>query len=160
MINSKSVLFVALLGLVLNFGCSSANNRAATSVQISFTVISTGNLRSANFEDPKILETYTDQAAYDNAQAQYSLPVDEEVIDFTTDQVVLVTMGGQSNGGYSISAESAADAGDYIELNMILSAPGENCVTTQEITHPYQLLKINMQKEVRINERNVVENCE
>jgi len=160
MISGKTFISVALLGVALLFGCSSANNGPDSGEPISFTVVGSGSLQVSETKDPKKFETYTDQAAFDNALSKYSLQVDGEVVDFTVDQVVLVSMGAQSSGGYSISAESVVDAGDYIELNLILSSPGANCITSQALTHPYQMLKINTQKEVRANERNVVENCE
>lgn len=153
----RKYMVAVLIPIMLMLGCSSASNDAARSV--SFTVISEGSNFANGTIDAKIVETYLDQVSYDSAVNQYSLPTASEIIDFTFNQVVLVTMGSQSSGGHVIAAESVRDAGDYIELRMILSSPGFDCATTSAFTYPYQVLKINSRKEVRTVERNVTESC-
>ncbi len=156
---SKRILAM-LLPAMLVFGCSSSNEGTESGVPLSFSVIGSGPYLSGGEGRPKLVETYTDQASYDSALNTYALRVDGEVIDFAIDQVVLVTMGSRNSGGYTIAAESVKDAGEIVELNVLLSSPGADCVTTDALTHPYQVLKINSLKEVRTIERNVIESCE
>jgi len=141
---NRSGMYVALAPLLiaLMLGCSSSSNDGFGSVKssVSFTVVGGGLNFADGTVDAKILEIYTDQATYDNAVNQYSLPVDGEVIDFASSQVVLITMGSRNSGGYMIAAESVSDVGDHIELNMVLSSPGANCINTLALTHPYQSL--------------------
>jgi len=126
----RKYMVAVLIPIMLMLGCSSASNDAARSV--SFTVISEGSNFANGTIDAKIVETYLDQVSYDSAVNQYSLPTASEIIDFTFNQVVLVTMG---------------------------SSPGFDCATTSAFTYPYQVLKINSRKEVRTVERNVTESC-
>lgn len=149
-----------LLPAMLVFGCSSSNEGTETGVPLSFTVIGSGVNLAGGDGSSKLLETYTDQASYDSAVNTYALQVDGDAIDFAIDQVVLVTMGSRTSGGHTIAAENVKDAGDHVELNVLLSSPGPSCITTQALTHPYQVLKINSLKEVRTIERNVIESCE
>jgi len=161
MSRSRLYLMVAPLLTVLLLGCSTSSNDGFGTVigSVSFTVIGAGSNFAGGTVDTKIIEIYTDQVSYDNAVNRYSLPVDDEVIDFASNQVVLITMGSQNSGGYMIAAESVKDVGDNIELNMVLSSPGADCLTTLAITHPYQVLKINSLKAVRTSESNVIESC-
>lgn len=154
---SRKYFFAVLLPIVLTIGCSTSDNEPGVSV--SFTVLNSGSFLGGTAGDTKVLESYRNQADYDSAVNTYSLRVDGEVIDFTANQVVLISMGNRNSGGFTIAAESVRDAGDYIEMTVILSSPGTDCITTDAITHPYQLLKIDSLKEVRTNERNVIENC-
>ncbi|MBX2881916.1 MAG: protease complex subunit PrcB family protein [Granulosicoccus sp.] len=151
------ILVAVLLPIALVLGCSSNSNEAGPPV--SFSVIGTGGNLGGAAVETKIFETYQDQTSFDNALANYSIAIDDVAIDFATEQVALVSMGQRTSGGYSIAAESVSDAGAYIELKLMLSSPGADCVVTGALTHPYQVLSINSQKEVRTNERTVTENC-
>lgn len=159
MSGSRNLLVAALLPIALLFGCSSANSGDESGVPVSFTVISSGFNLTVGTNDPKLFETFQDQSSYDNALNTYSLRVDGEVIDFTSNQVVLISTGSRSSGGYGITTQSVRDAGDYIELSILLSSAGAGCVVITAFTHPYQVLKINSLKEVRTIERNVTESC-
>jgi len=140
-------IVAVLVPVVLMMACSTASNDGAGSV--SFAVIGSGDNLADGTADTKIFETYADQVTFDNAANLYSLSVEGEVIDFASNQVVLITMGTQNNGGYTIAAERVRDVGDYLELNILLSSPGADCINTLAITHPYQVLKVNSLKEVR-----------
>lgn len=154
--HKSTLLAVTLLSVAFMFGCASNNEDDGNSVK--FTVISDGSLSGLS-DEAKLLETYNNQASFAVALERYPMQVDGVVVDFEVEQVVLVSMGSQSNGGYAIATESAKDLGDYIELSVLLSSPGAGCITTQAFTHPYQLLIIESKKEVRTSERNVTENC-
>jgi len=147
----------ALVSIALMAGCSSNNDGTESAEAVRFSVIGSGVNLTAGTEDPKVLEAYTDQAAYDSALNTYNFQVDGEVIDFASEQIVLVSMGSRSTGGHTLMAESVKDAGDFIELNLQLISPGANCIVTTAFTHPYQVLKINSQKEVRTIERTVID---
>jgi len=152
-------LAVVLLLIVWVAGCSSANNGTELGNPLSFTVIGSGFNLTDGTDDARVMETFADQASFDNVLNQYSLATDGELIDFSSYQVVLVSTGSNSNGGYSIATESVRDVGDYIELNILLSSPGASCAVTTAFTHPYQLLKINSKKALQFNVRNVTESC-
>jgi len=135
---------------------TTSNNESELGEPVSFTVIESGELDGDGLRGAKIAEFYLDQAAYDSAVNTYSLRVSDAAIDFSSTQVVLVSIAGT---GHRFAAKSLRDTGDYLELNLRLGIAGDNCVVIQVLARPYQLLKIDSRKEVQIKQTKVVENC-
>jgi len=160
--SSGKILAAVLLLGVLAFGCTTSKYESdvpvSSGVPVSFRAVVGSAYSTFESDGAKIVEFYQDQVSYDNAIHAYSLQV-SEAIDFNVSQVALVSMGDQSNGGYSFAEESVLDVGDYIEMNLRLVSPGANCVVTTAVIHPFRLLKIDSKKDVRIKERKVVNNC-
>jgi len=168
----KKYIVAVLLPVLLMLGCStmdndgigpvsnddigSVSNDGIGSVKVSFSVIRSGSDLADGTIDTKILESYFDQVSYDNAVNLYSLPVGSEIIDFESNHVVLVTMGG---GNATIAAGSIIDVGDYLELEIRFHSAGADCVTLPVIANPFLTLKVNSLKEVRIVERKVTKSC-
>jgi hypothetical protein len=73
--------------------------------------------------------------------------------------VALLSLGGRSTGGYSISAEKIEDHGEFIKASIIIKKPGSNCGVTQALTSPYQFVEVESVKELLFEERIEVINC-
>lgn len=63
-------------------------------------------------------------------------------IDFTKAYVVAVFAGDKSTGGHAVSVTSIKDAGDARVFHVLLEKPGAGCVTSQELTSPYQVIRV------------------
>lgn len=76
--------------------------------------------------------------AYNNYLKKPTLPK----VDFNEYQVILVALGMKTSGGYSIKIDKIINSnGNYIIAVTELS-PGSNCMTTEAITYPFQLVQV------------------
>lgn len=126
---------------------------------VSFKEIASGDYTISGVPENKKIEVYTSQSLFNSSLYQFLQPLTEYTVDFTSKKVVLVSLGQSSSAGYAISAEKIEDYGDYIKLNVIITTPGENCVTASVITSPYQFIEIDSTKRIIFNERIEVVDC-
>ena len=63
-------------------------------------------------------------------------------IDFEEYQVVLVAMGMKNSGGYSIKIASVNNSKGNYMINVTETSPGKNCMTTEALTFPFQLIQV------------------
>ena len=156
-------IIIIVAALQFGLGCSengNANSEASTSA-VNMAVLDSGfNFDSSASETPKRIEIYRNTDALTAARSSYALNVADVTTDFTGNQIVLVTMGTQSSGGYSITAQSIEDIGDYIQLNISSKEPGAGCMVTTALTHPYQLLEIGSRKDLIVVEQYALEPCD
>jgi len=80
-------------------------------------------------------------------------------VDFTSGRVLLVDMGGRNTGGYSIAVTSVSLDRNSVIANITLTKPGENCITTQSITNPYQFVFIPTLGEILVSETVKMARC-
>jgi len=159
------IFTLSVVGLLTIAGCSSSGGASQSNGNVSFTIIATGtNLDTGLIDvvavgDDKITEVFEDQASLDAAAAEYNIDISNSEIDFLSEQVVLISMGIQFSGGYSISTTDALDAGDTVRLQVSLFSPGDNCIVTSALTHPFQLLKVESLKAITVEESNIVDDC-
>jgi len=136
-----------------------AQTDEGTGAAVEFSIIESGFDGSVGVSDERRVQIFRDQNSLNNASSLANFGISTPSLTFENQQVVFLTMGLRSNGGFSITAESVEDFGDYIRLNVVLTAPGSGCVTTSILTHPNVLLEINSAKELVLSERFVVESC-
>ncbi len=65
----------------------------------------------------------------------------EPKVDFTTHAVIAVFAGQKSTGGYGITVKKIED-GNMRDVIVTLTSPGTNCMVTQAVTTPYQIVTI------------------
>ncbi|MFK7894043.1 MAG: protease complex subunit PrcB family protein [Granulosicoccus sp.] len=172
--NYRTSLFVLLMTTQFLFGCSDSETtpqQQQTNLDqseqqdgfgdsVNFTVLAAGSYFDHNASTAKRIEIYRDPDALNNAIAQFNNSLSEVTTDFGSNQAVLFTLGNRPTGGYSIQAESVLDFGDHIRLTVLTTVyHGNECVTTQAETHPYQVLEISSRKELIIQEQFEVANC-
>ena len=57
-------------------------------------------------------------------------------MDFDAARVVLISMGEQATGGYSIELVTIEREGTDLRVRFVERSPGLGCVTTQALTQP------------------------
>ncbi len=67
--------------------------------------------------------------------------VPEPKVDFTTHSVIAVFAGQKPTGGYSITVKKIED-GEKRNVVVTLTSPGADCIVTQIITEPYQIVTV------------------
>ena len=70
--------------------------------------------------------------------------------DIQTSNFVVLNMGEKTSGGYKISIESVVETDKNIFITIKETIPEKSSMTTQEITTPYCVVKINSKKEIII----------
>ncbi|GFR81407.1 PrcB C-terminal [Elysia marginata] len=65
-----------------------------------------------------------------------------EMIDFNTQLALYAQMGTQPSGGYHMTITAVEDKCHYLEVRVENRQPGADCVTTQALTFPHQLVTI------------------
>lgn len=70
--------------------------------------------------------------------------------DIQTSNFIVLNMGEKTSGGYKISIESALETDKNIIVTIKEISLEPNTITTQEITTPYCVVKINSKKEIII----------
>ncbi len=70
--------------------------------------------------------------------------------DIQTSNFLVLNMGEKTSGGYKIGIESVVETDKNIIITVKETAPESGSMTTQEITTPYSVVKINSKKEIII----------
>ncbi len=157
LIKSPTLLLIVFLPLLVN--CKAIPNTTSPIPSVTYLEIVSGDNNINGRQENKKITVFSDQASLNSALAIYIQSVTEHTVDFHSSQAALLSMGGRSSGGYSIGAEYVEDHGDYIELGIVLTKPGDSCFTNQMLTSPYQFIEIKSTKKLIINERVVVADC-
>ena len=156
---------LGLLGLGLSLamlGCSA---------EVGDDVAVTGEelrLAFTPFEDPEGVGPGSERAVteviYSARQYRrlfgHAAPAD---VDFRREIVVFYSAGVQPTGGYEATVESVDLRRNTLAVTTRLSSPGEHCVVTQALTHPYALVKVDRPRRsvrVRFQSDDVVTDCE
>lgn len=106
----------------------------------------------------KQTKVITSQAEYATELAIYTSAAPTPV-DFTSGRVLLVDMGRRNTGGYSIAVTSVTSGTNSVTVNIQLTKPRENCITTQAITNPYQFVFIPTLEEILVSETIKLAKC-
>ncbi len=82
-------------------------------------------------------------------------------VDFAKDEVLAVFDGSHSTGGYSVEVESVQDTGLARVIQVIRTAPGTSCITTEALTSPFQMVVVpKTDLSIQREERMVIEECQ
>ncbi len=63
-------------------------------------------------------------------------------VDFSRESVLAVFMGQRPTGGHAIRVEQVVREGQRLTVEVLLQAPGPDCMTTQALTQPYHLVAV------------------
>ena len=153
--------FLLFFALIVFAGCQEDETTTESVTEVLFTEISSENFsQRTDYDLKKQLVVLSNQSDFD---LLYPLFVAEEtpVVDFEEYLVLALLMGSQSTGGYNIQVDVIYEQDNYIEVNVVSSLPGSNCVTTEALTDPYQFVKIPFtDKEVIFLESVVISSCD
>ena len=72
--------------------------------------------------------------------------------DIKTSNFIILNLGEKTSRGYGIKVESVVETEKNIVVTFKKIIPDKNTITTQEITTPYSIVKINSKKEIIIIE--------
>ena len=64
------------------------------------------------------------------------------MVDFETKQLLLVTMGEQPSGGYTIKVKSIVKSPKGMVITIEDAKPGKSCNNTSALIYPFQLIEM------------------
>ncbi|MBZ0204094.1 MAG: protease complex subunit PrcB family protein [Ignavibacteria bacterium] len=130
-----------LIALTVVFISCSGKGKDTNTVQ--FESIMSRGYSSIDINKEVIINSYNDymDLMKEVYAFQDQIPVAPEV-DFKKNTIIGVFLGPRTTGGYSVNVESITESSDILNVNIVETAPGKNCVTTEAITKPFELVKI------------------
>lgn len=81
-------------------------------------------------------------------------------VDFQRERVIVAALGQKASGGYGIEVRSADLQGGAIVVEVVSTAPGENCAVTAALTQPVDVVKIPVRTaDIRFVEQSAIQDC-
>jgi len=140
----KKTVLIFLALIIVSCGASSSKTSGANSLYEILTQQSYGGASIRFFE---ILSEENEIAMLQNDE---KLKDKIKPNDIQTSNFVVLNMGEKTSGGYKIGIESVVETDKNIIITIKETAPEMGSITTQEITTPYCVVKINSKKQIII----------
>jgi len=86
-------------------------------------------------------EVITGQAQFRHLWSQFDAGA-PPALDFTRETAIAVFMGERPTGGYAIHVDSVTRSDGVLLVAVVLQAPGPECMTTQALTQPYEMVSV------------------
>lgn len=129
-------------------GAQGKSSEAVESNTIDFTEIKSGENSDYKKAQNIVITTQLEMdLAWGKMFGKYPRKPPIPMIDFETKQLLLVTMGEQPNGGYSIKVKAMLKTPKGILVTLEDSKPGKTCNTTSALIYPFQLVEIPKSEE-------------
>ena len=81
-------------------------------------------------------------------------------VDFTQNMLLVAAAGDRPTGGFSVAITEVTQVGGGLAANVTVTSPGSNCVVTQAITSPVQVVSIpRSNMAVNFQVRQEIRNC-
>ncbi|MCB0410136.1 MAG: protease complex subunit PrcB family protein [Flavobacteriales bacterium] len=134
--------FLLVIISFLFFACSSSQETVA---EKTVTYNSVYASQDSGFETPQT-KTITNQNEFKEiwtqAMSRFHDKPEIPAIDFEKNQVLLIALGVKNNGGYKLQMDKVVENKNSIVVNYFENKPGANCMTTQAIVFPFELIEI------------------
>jgi hypothetical protein len=120
-------------------GCSSSQEKSA----VNFTLIANGSNSGYVKKERIIIKNRADfQKMWENLYINFSEKPQLPDVNFSNQMILGVFFGEYTSGGGSIAVKSVDMYDDAVIVNIEEVTPGPNCVTTDVMTQPYQIVRI------------------
>lgn len=141
-------------------GCNDANATSPPPVDpvIEYEVLHEAQYNEYANTTNKSVIIIKSQAEYENELLKRTSE-NIKTVNFEEETIILIDMGARNTGGHTINFESLFDGPEHIRAVVLLTLPGDNCVTTQAITNPFKLIKFKSTKEVLVTEELNISRC-
>jgi hypothetical protein len=138
----------------------SSARRMPDPAQPSFTRLLTQ--RMSGFDEPVEL-VIRDRATLESAWSRVHNQVQGNpapVVDFARETVILVALGRASSGGHDVRVDAIAPSGNGAVVRYTATRPGPDCMTTQALTSPVDVVRVpRTMGTVRFERRDAVQRC-
>jgi hypothetical protein len=135
--NIQRVLLAAGTALAIS-ACGAAPERSGGNA-MEIEEIARGSFSQVQQER---MEVIRDASDFRSVWRQAGRRGEAPEIDFERDMIAVVFMGERRTGGYSIRVDGAERSNDGLVLQVLMREPGPDCMTTQALTQPWQIVRL------------------
>ncbi len=130
-------LFIAVFLVILIFGCLGKNKNELKGEELKFDIMYTEYY--APFPEKKfiIIQNEKDFRDFINETGMIFKPP-----DFEKYTVIALFMGEQKKGGYAITVDKIMKENGVVKVYVKNLVPSDTCFVTQQITRPFQIVKV------------------
>jgi len=152
-------IFSAFLVFLSFIACNGSNKSGSAKVQFD----SIGHGYFVSFDEKRMLVINSEkdyEKLWNDVYANLDQVPRIPEVDLTKFTVIAVFMGAQKSGGYDIKIDKITNINDKPVIEVTETSPGVNCIVTDAITKPYDVVKIaktDLEYEFRINK--VIKDC-
>jgi len=146
----RYIIGLLVLVSILMAGCGERKEK------IEFEVVSQG------FYSP-LAEKYYDVIGNESKFLKFvkKTGVSIEPPDFSKETLIAVFMGEKRTGGYKIEVSKIEREGGEVVVYVDNIVPSKTCIVTQQITSPFQIVKVREKlKDVRFVENVITAECQ
>ena len=136
----KYLLFI--LSIIV-FSCTNTKQTTSTTENITFNSIKKSS--NSGFEEltTKVISSQIEfEQIWKQTWSRISDAPQIPAIDFSQKQIVLIALGAKNNGGFGLEIENITQTKNEISVNYLETKPGTNCLSTQAIVFPFELIEI------------------
>ena len=81
-------------------------------------------------------------------------------VDFASETVIVLALGQRPSGGYTVRFDGVARTGNAAVVRYTATSPGRECMTTQMMTSPVDVVRVpRLGASVRFERRDVTAAC-
>lgn len=155
-IKKLNYIFIFFIPVII-MSCASSKERTP----VDFTVIAKGS--NSGYLDKKRIAVKNKQdfeKLWENLYINFSEKPPLPDVDFNKNIIIGVFFGEYTNGGGAISVKSVEEYNTMIMVKVEEITPGYNCVTTDVMTQPYQIIQIpKVSLPINYTTENTIRNC-
>lgn len=150
-----NLILIFIISVIIS-SCSSSQPKP-----VSFTVITKGGNSGYTKKERIVIKNKEDfEKMWQNLYINFSDKPQVPDVDFEKQTIIGVFFGEYMSGGSSIGVKSVSSNDEGIVVTVEEITPGSNCVTTDVITQPYQIISIpKVTSAVKFVTINTVRNC-
>lgn len=154
---------VILITIVLFAGCDSTgldNDFFNDADEIGFEEVEAGFYGTVTNQNLVLREEAQFVEFWDSLH-QNKTPIPElPDVDFSSQMVLASTMETQPTGGYNIEIVGVRLKNGILGVKVLNTIPGDGCITTQALTTPYHLVKLDKRsEEIQFFEEEQINEC-
>ena len=139
----RAVLAAGCMAMMMVTACAGQNATGEDDVDqvLETEELAQGGNSSVRAERMTVIR---DQQAFERLWSETTARGERPAVDFDQHMVLAVFMGERRTGGYRVQVEQVTREGDGLRVSVRMTAPGPNCMTTQALTQPYQVVRLPM----------------
>lgn len=164
-----SIIFFAFLVIACNSSSTTNSNEIDTEIFKNNPDI---NIDVINVDEGYYVDYYRDQNIVIKNESELETlwnnlfqnrnPIPETPsVDFSENMLLFTIRATKPHGGFTTKISKVVKADGVLAVKINNTNPGDGCFTTQALTAPYQIVKIEkLDGPVQFYEKTAVENCE
>ena len=129
-----------------NFSTTESSDPGAESIP-TFNIVNVASGPRSGIQE-KSITVIKDQTSWQQLWVSHQstvLPIPEiPIINFDSEMIVAAFLGTRPSGGHTITVTGASMNGDILDVSVLSVSPGIGCITTQAITSPFHLVKLEL----------------